>query len=218
MCRSWMGRPPRLPELHAVQAHPEVCEVFLAFKIPPADEMQRLLAQHAACCAHTGVRRRSCMRQRSQVSLFPSFSKKEPVQKRIAFFASGGRTHAPPPEAFQDCDATSFLHATPFLYPVPVKRHRGEPGHTPGHTGHTGTDGHTDHTDEPHNHPNPTTHPHDHAKAEIAAESTAARTAAGPEPTAPRGRLRRGRPQQTQPGRLPLPERLPVPARRRSAK
>ena len=42
---------------------------------------------------------------------------------------------------------------------IPVKRHRGEPGHTPGHTGHTGTDGHTDHTDEPHNHPNPTTHP-----------------------------------------------------------
>ena len=61
MCRSWMGRPPRLPELHAVQAHPEVCEVFLALKIPPAVEMQRLLAQHAACCAHTGERRRSCM-------------------------------------------------------------------------------------------------------------------------------------------------------------
>ena len=60
---------------------------------------------------------------------------------------------------------------------VPVKRHRGSrdstgkktPGgagtHT-GHSGHTGTDGHTDHTDEPHNHPNPMTHPHDHATAE----------------------------------------------------
>ena len=70
-----------------------------------------------------------------------------------------------------------------------VKRLRGEPGHT-GHTGHTGTDGHTDHTDEPHNHRNPTTHPHDDATAEAAAESRAARTAAGPEPTAPRGRLR----------------------------
>ena len=38
-------------------------------------------------------------------------------------------------------------------------------------------------------HPNPTTHPHDHATAETAADSTAARTAAGPESTAPRGRL-----------------------------
>ena len=36
---------------------------------------------------------------------------------------------------------------------VPVKRHRGEPGHNTGHTGHTGARGHTDHTDEPHNHP-----------------------------------------------------------------
>jgi hypothetical protein len=41
----------------------------------------------------------------------------------------------------------------------------------------------------------PTTHPHDHATAETAADSTAA----GPEPTAPRGRLRRGRPQRTRP-------------------
>ena len=35
---------------------------------------------------------------------------------------------------------------------------------------------------------------------------------------APRGRLRRGRPQRTRPCRIPLPERLPAPARRRSAK
>ena len=35
---------------------------------------------------------------------------------------------------------------------VPVKRHRGEPGHT------RDTRAHTDHTDEPHNHPNPSTH------------------------------------------------------------
>ena len=41
--------------------------------------------------------------------------------------------------------------------------------------------GHTDHTDEPHNHPNPTTHPQDHATAESAADSTV-----GLEPTAPR--------------------------------
>ena len=43
------------------------------------------------------------------------------------------------------------------------KKAPGEPGRTHGtHTGHTGTHGHTDHTevtDEPHNHPNPTTHP-----------------------------------------------------------
>ena len=31
-------------------------------------------------------------------------------------------------------------------------------------TGHTGAHGHTDHTDEPHNHPTPTTHPHDLAR------------------------------------------------------
>ena len=62
------------------------------------------------------------------------------------------------------------------------KKTPGGAGTHTGHTGHTGTDGHTDHTDEPHNHPNPTTHPHDHVTAETAAESTAARTAAGPEP------------------------------------
>ena len=69
---------------------------------------------------------------------------------------------------------------------VPVKRHRGEPGHTrdtliksqprTGHTGHTGARGHTDHTDEPHNHPpkpNDTpADPHDHATAETATDST----------------------------------------------
>ena len=54
------------------------------------------------------------------------------------------------------------------LIVIPVKRLRGEPGHTQKsqpragtHTGHTGAHGHTDHTDEPHNHPNPTTHPHE---------------------------------------------------------
>ena len=54
---------------------------------------------------------------------------------------------------------------------IPVKRHRGEPGHTrdtgkktpeePGRTRDThgthGIHGRTDHTVEPHNHPNPTT-------------------------------------------------------------
>ena len=48
---------------------------------------------------------------------------------------------------------------------VPVKRHREEPGHT--HGTHKRTRGHTDHTDEPHNHPNPTTHPHDHVRLTV---------------------------------------------------
>jgi hypothetical protein len=71
-------------------------------------------------------------------------------------------------------DRHKNLTNQPQTITVPVKRHRGEPGHTRGtqDRGHTGTDGHTDHTDEPHNHPNPTTHPHDHATAETAAEST----------------------------------------------
>ena len=92
------------------------------------------------------------------------------------------------------------------LFRVPVKSHREEPGRTRNTLGTHGIHGRTDHTDEPHNHPNPTTHPHDHATAETAADSTAARTAAGPEPTAPRGRLRRGRPQRTRPSLHPLPD------------
>ena len=72
---------------------------------------------------------------------------------------------------------------------LPVKRHRGEPGHTRAHG----------HTDEPHNHPNPPTHPSDRETTESAADSTAA----APEPTAPRGRLG-GRPLRTRPSRPPL--------------
>ena len=53
-----------------------------------------------------------------------------------------------------------------------------------------------DHTDEPHNHPNPPTHPHDLATTESAAGSTAA--AQEEEPNAPRGRLRRGRLQRSE--------------------
>jgi hypothetical protein len=50
----------------------------------------------------------------------------------------------------------------------PVKRHRGEPGHTRDTHGTPGAQGHTDHTDEPHNHPNPPTHnPHDSAKTGV---------------------------------------------------
>ena len=76
------------------------------------------------------------------------------------------------------------------------------------HTGHTGTHGHTDRTDEPHNQANPHQRtrqlapaPHDRATTGSEADSTAA----APEQTAPRGRLRRGRPLRTRPCRLPLP-------------
>ena len=89
---------------------------------------------------------------------------------------------------------------------ITVKRHRGEPGHTRAHAGTRITQ-----TNLTTIHPNPTTHPHDHATAETAADSTAARTAAGPESTAPRGRLRRGRPQRTRPCLHPLPERRAPP-------
>ena len=98
---------------------------------------------------------------------------------------------------------------------LPVKRHRGTPGQN---TGHTGARGHTDHTDEPHNQapkPNDTpARPRDGRNRDRL--KTVARTAAGPESTAPRGRLRRGRPQRTRPclhslpGRLPAPAKLPV--------
>ena len=71
--------------------------------------------------------------------------------------------------------------------PVCGKRHRGEPGRTrdTGHIHgipHTGAPGSHRRTSQP-SKPNHTrTHPHDHATAETAADSTAA----GPEPTAPR--------------------------------
>ena len=78
---------------------------------------------------------------------------------------------------------------------VPVKRHRGEPGHTRD-TRDTRAHASTriTRTNLTTIHPNPTTHPYDRATAETATDRTAAGTAAGPESTAPRGRLRRGRP------------------------
>ena len=105
---------------------------------------------------------------------------------------------------------------------VPV-RHRGEPGHTRDthgtHTGHAGAQRHTDHADEPHNHPNP--QQHTSRTSARRPKPRADSTATGPEPTAPRGRLRRGHPHRTRPclhPTHPLPERLPAPARRRSAR
>ena len=66
-------------------------------------------------------------------------------------------------------------------------------------------------------HPNPTTHPVTRTRPRDGRNrdrlKTVARTAAGPESTAPRGRLRRGRPQRTRPCLQPLPGRLPAPAK-----
>ena len=113
---------------------------------------------------------------------------------------------------------------------TPVKRRRGAGTHgthgTPGTHGRTrahGSHGRTSvlKTIHPNAKPNDTpARPRDAdgRNRDRLSTSTAARTAAGPESTAPRGRLRRGRPQRTRPCLHPLPERLPAPARRRSAK
>ena len=82
---------------------------------------------------------------------------------------------------------------------VPVKRHRGEPGHTRDTQALKRTRGHTV-TRRGRTQTNLTsiqTQRHTRTtmrqpKPETAADSTAARTAAGPESTTPRGRLRRG--------------------------
>ena len=66
---------------------------------------------------------------------------------------------------------------------VPVKRHRGTGG-AGTHEGHTGAHRHMDHADEPHNHPNPPTHPHDLATTD---QSAAGSTAAAPEPAPEEG-------------------------------
>ena len=63
-----------------------------------------------------------------------------------------------------------------------------------------------DHTDEPHNHPNPPTHPHDRATTESAADSTAPQPRSRTLPAADSEEA--ASPQRTRPGRLPLPERL----------
>ena len=93
-----------------------------------------------------------------------------------------------------------------------VKRHRGEPGHTRDTRdtrAHAGT--RITQTNLTTIHPNPTTHPHDHATAETAADSTAARTAAGARTSRPDDRSPRPtqkRPPQTLPPPPSLPRRL----------
>jgi hypothetical protein len=92
--------------------------------------------------------------------------------------------------------------------PVPVKRHRGEPGltRTRGRTKAHGPHRRTSQPSKPTNNTQPA-YQHVSATTEAAADSRAA----GPESTAPRGRLRRGHPQRTRPCLHPLPERLPAP-------
>ena len=51
--------------------------------------------------------------------------------------------------------SSQFLKVKSRSSHLPVKRHRGEPGHT---RDTRDTRAHTDHTDKPHNHPNPPTH------------------------------------------------------------
>ena len=101
---------------------------------------------------------------------------------------------------------------------LPVKRHRGEPGHTRDTRdtrAHAGT--RITRTKLTTIHPNPTTHipARKPRPTQTATDSTAARTATSPESTAPRCRLRRGRPRRTRPCLHPLPERLPAPSRLR---
>ena len=106
-----------------------------------------------------------------------------------------------------------------------VKRHRGEPGHTRDTQAHARGPLHADTRRTQTNLTTIQTQRQSirtrsrtttrQPKPETAADSTTARTAAGPEPTTPRGRLRRGRPQRSRPCLHPLPERLPAPARSR---
>ena len=71
------------------------------------------------------------------------------------------------------------------------KKTPGGAGTHTGHTGHTGARGQTDHTDEPHNRPPKPKDTNPHENRDRLNTSTAARTAASPESTAPRGRLYR---------------------------
>jgi hypothetical protein len=73
------------------------------------------------------------------------------------------------------------------------------PGGDGTHTGHTCAQGPTDHTDEPHNHRTiPATHQRTYtAQARPHDDRNRGRlNSRSPEPTAPRGRLRKGRPQR----------------------
>ena len=132
-----------------------------------------------------------------------------------------------------ECEGVRASKGDPLMTQRTVRFGKKTPGGAGTHTGHTGTHGHTEHTDstqtnlitpsQPTNAPTP----HSTVRAtESVADSTAA-PAAAPEPTLPAAGLRRGRPLRaniqllrTRPAasRSQTPERLPAPARRRSAK
>jgi hypothetical protein len=86
-------------------------------------------------------------------------------RSRLLFKNTGGsRTHE---TRSKDTGGSRDTHGTQDPVHVPVKKHRGslDTGHTRGAPrGRTDAHGHTDHTDEPHNHPNPPTHPHGTAR------------------------------------------------------
>jgi len=88
------------------------------------------------------------------------------------------------------------------LYRVPVKRHRGEPGHTRDMGQTRGA--------EPHNHPNPPTHPPTRATAGRPNPRPTQRPQP-PEPTAPRGRLRpEAAPRPPPANPVPVPSATPT--------
>ena len=120
--------------------------------------------------------------------------------------AEGGRGQGTERDATidhsQHTNTQTFIHNTPR--------------YANGHTKDKTFTARTHHGHEPPDHPNPPT------RTRTTSRQPNPRPAQQPqpaqEPNDPRGRLRRGRPQRTRPGRLPLRERLPAPARKRSAK
>jgi len=93
------------------------------------------------------------------------------------------------------------------------KKTPGEPGHTHGTRGRTKAHGphrRTSQPSKPTNNTQPARQRDDRSRGRLKSRR--------PGVDRPRGRLRRGHPQRTRPCLHPLPERLPAPARRRSAK
>ena len=181
------------------------CEAMNQVKLPSLERCAQV------ACAERGLGRKQPQSQHRPYRYhIASLGRRARSQRRVP---PGARRHLEVQSAYHDRQGSS-LTGTESVH-VPVKRHRGEPGHTRdtrdtrAHAGKRIT-----RTNLTTIHPNPKTQ----TRTKTATDSTAARTAASPESTAPRGRLRRGRPQRTRPCLHPLPERLPAPARRRSAK
>ena len=99
------------------------------------------------------------------------------------------------------------------------KKTPGEPGRIRDTHRTHGTHGRTDHTDEPHNHPNPDDTPARPRDGRNRSRLNSRMNSRGPgADRSPRPTQKRPPAQQTRPCLHPLPERLPAPARRRSAK